>query len=99
MIGDALGMIAGRHGDDAAAALIRRQRGEAVQRATFLERGGELQVLEFEPDLATKNVAKRSALVTGGFDDRAADGRGRRVDVCGRYRQADKVGIRLLWRR
>ena len=52
VIGHALGMIARRHGDDAARPFCGGQRQQLVQRATILERGGELQILEFEPDLA-----------------------------------------------
>ena len=51
VIGDALGMIAGGDGDHAAAALVFRQLQQAVECAPILERGGELQVLQRQPNL------------------------------------------------
>ena len=47
VIGDALGVVAGGHGDDAAAAFVVVERQQAIERAALLEGGGELQVLEF----------------------------------------------------
>jgi len=44
-------VIAGRHGDDAALAFVRRELQQRVERATLLERGGVLQVLELDPDV------------------------------------------------
>jgi hypothetical protein len=44
-------MIAGRGGDHAAGALLRRERQQLVERAALLEAGGELVVLELEVDL------------------------------------------------
>ncbi len=52
VVGDALGVIAGRHGDDAAAALLGRENRQAIEGAALLVGRGELQVLELEPDLA-----------------------------------------------
>jgi len=51
VIGDALRVVAGRHGDHAALALLVCELQQRVQRAAFLERGGELQVLELDPDV------------------------------------------------
>jgi hypothetical protein len=45
-------VVAGAHGDDAAPALGLRQQEQLVQCAALLERGGELQVLELQPQLA-----------------------------------------------
>ena len=61
VIGDALRVVAGRHGDDAALALVRRQGRQPVERAALLEGGGELQVLELEPDLAAEDLGQRAA--------------------------------------
>ncbi len=73
VIGHALGVIAGRHRDHAASPLVRRQRGQAIERAALLEGRGELQVLEFEPELAAADLAERPALVAFGDENRAAD--------------------------
>ena len=51
VIGHRLGVVAGRHGDDAAVALGLAERGQLVQRAAVLERIGDLQVLVFDVDL------------------------------------------------
>src|SRR6185437_12685579 len=81
----ALRVIARRHRDHAAPPLIRRQRGETVQRAAFLEGGRELQIFEFEPDPAAKHGAERPALVAFGLDRGTADGRGGSLDVGQRH--------------
>ena len=47
MIGHRLGVIAGRHGDHAAAALVGGECGELHAGAAFLERVGDLQILVF----------------------------------------------------
>ena len=51
MVGHRLRTVAGRHRDDAAPALVGRERGELVARAALLERVGDLQVLVFDEDL------------------------------------------------
>ena len=51
VIGDRLGVVAGRHGDDAARPLGRRQRGELGARAALLERVGDLEIFVFDEDL------------------------------------------------
>ena len=51
MVGHRLGVVAGRHGDDAAAALRRRQRGELDVGAAVLERVRHLQVFVFDEHL------------------------------------------------
>ena len=73
VIGHALRVIAGRHRDHAAPPLVRRQRPQPVERAALLEGGGELQVLEFEPEIAAADLAQRPALVAFGDEDRAAE--------------------------
>ena len=84
VIGHALRMIAGRHRDHAALPFVRRQRQQPVERAALLEGRGELQVLEFEPEIAAADLAQRPALVAFGDDDRAGNGSGRGSDVIGR---------------
>ena len=51
VVGDRLGVVAGRHGDDAARPLGRRQRGELGARAALLERVGDLEIFVFDEDL------------------------------------------------
>ena len=51
MVGDRLGMIAGRHANHAAPALVLAKRGELDEGAAVLERIGDLQVLVFDVDL------------------------------------------------
>ena len=51
VIGDRLGMVAGRHGDDAARPFGCRQRGQLGARAALLERVGDLEILVFDEDL------------------------------------------------
>ena len=96
VIGDALRVVARRHGDDAARTLLRRQRREPVQRATLLERGRELEVLEFEPELAAVDVAQRPAVAAGRLDDGPADGLGSSLNVARCDRKAAQIGDRGL---
>ena len=51
MIGDRLGVIAGRHRDDAAAALLGAQRCKLDAGAALLERVGDLQILVLDENL------------------------------------------------
>ncbi|MNX87075.1 hypothetical protein D3C86_1189880 [compost metagenome] len=60
MVGHALGVVAGGHGDHAFGALVVGQRQHAVQCAAFLEGRGELQVLELQPDLGAEDVGQRA---------------------------------------
>ena len=60
VVGDALRMIAGGHGDHARGRLLGRQLRQAVQGAALLERGGVLQVLELEPDLGAGDLRQRA---------------------------------------
>src|SRR2546427_1917093 len=53
-------MVAGAHGDHAACALLGRELGQLVEGAAFLERGGELQVLELEIDLRSRDLGQRA---------------------------------------
>ena len=52
VIGKALGVVAGRHRNDTAFALVGIERQELVERTAFLERRGKLQILELEPDFS-----------------------------------------------
>ena len=96
MIGHTLRVIAGRHRDHPAPALVGRQRAQAIERTALLEGRGELQVLEFQPEPAAANLAERAALAAHRCNDRTMDrGRGG-PDVRQRNRQA--AGICRLGR-
>ena len=79
VIGDALGVVAGRHGDHAALALVGRELQQRVERAALLERGGELQVLELDPDVGLGDARQRLAAQAGRAHDRAGDAPRRRA--------------------
>ena len=81
MIGDALRMVAGRHGDDAALAFVVGELQQRVERAAFLERGGELQVLELHPDIGLGDARQRLAAQARRMDDRAGNAGGSCADV------------------
>ena len=58
MVGDPLGVIARRHGDDAVFRLLGRQALELVERAPVLERAGVLQALQLQVELAAQALAQ-----------------------------------------
>ena len=57
----------------AAVAFLRRQLQQFVERAAFLVGGGELEVLELEPDLGADDLAEGPADLHRGPDNGAAD--------------------------
>ena len=73
LAGDDQDDTGGRGRDDAGGALGVRQRQDAVQRATVLEGAGLLQVLEFQVELATGQLAEFLAVGTGCQQDVAGD--------------------------
>ena len=73
MVGDTLGVVAGRHGDDAAGALLRREAGELDQGTAGLERAGVLEVLQLEPDPCPGQARQGRRGDAGGHGDRAGD--------------------------
>ena len=81
VVGDALRMVAGRHGDHAALALLRRELEQGIQRAALLERGGELKVLELDPDIGLGDARQRLAAQAGRVDNGAGDARGGALDI------------------
>ena len=56
VVGDALGVVTSRGGDDAARALIRIQLQKPVQSPTLLKRGRVLENLEFEADIGAGDL-------------------------------------------
>ena len=59
MIGHRLRVIAGRHGDDAAAAFVCGERGKLDAGAALLERVGDLQILVFDEYLGAGERRQR----------------------------------------
>jgi hypothetical protein len=84
-------MVAGRHGDHAVLLLLLRELQQRVQRAAFLERGGELQVLELQPDIGLGDARQGLAAQAGRVHHRVADARGGELDV---FERDGKVGHR-----
>ena len=78
VIGDRLGMVAGRGGDHSARALLVGQLEQFVERAALLVGGGELEVLELQPDLGADDLGQRPADQHRRADDRAVDALRRR---------------------
>ena len=89
--GDGLGMIAGRHGDDAARAFLRAERQHLDQRAALLERGGRLQVLVFDPDVGAGELRQARGGQEGRADDHAGHLIRSSADV-GKRREGDGCG-------
>ncbi len=85
---DALGVIAGAGGDDAASGLLGGERGDVVECAALLEAAGHLQVFELEEDalagLAGEGLRARAGRVVDGAVEALA--RGGDVGECKRRR-------------
>ncbi len=81
MIGDALGMIAGAHGDDALFLFRGRESEQPVERAALLEGRGELQILEFEKDVAAGDLRQSARMAHGGALHLALDCLRRGADI------------------
>jgi hypothetical protein len=64
VIGHTLRMVAGRHGDHAACTVLGKI-DQLVARTPFLERGCELQVLEFQEHLGADDFRQRARLDAG----------------------------------
>ena len=88
VIGHALGVVTGRHRHHTRGALGGAQRQQLVERAALLEAGGELEVLELQPDLGTGDLRQHprmgagrtqhlpAQLLGGGADIGSGDGGG-----------------------
>jgi len=86
VISDGLGMIAGGRSDDSARTLFVRQLKQLVERAALFVGGGELQVLELQPDLRADDFGQGLADQHRSADDGALDARGGSADVVDRRR-------------
>ena len=81
VIGDALGVVAGRHGHHAPGPLLGRELQEPVEGAPVLERRRVLQVLELQPQVGAGDDRQRLRPQGGRADHVAADGGRRPQDV------------------
>ncbi|MNE42680.1 hypothetical protein D3C80_1368240 [compost metagenome] len=81
VIGQGLGVVAGRGGDDAALHLIRRQLQQPVQGAALLEAAGEVQVVELDPDLGAGQLRQAARIADGGAVHLAGDAGLRRANI------------------
>ena len=96
MIGDRLRVIAGRRRDHAARALLGRQLQQFVERAALLVGGGELQILELQPDFGADDFGQGPADQHRRADDRALDALRGGADVVDRRGlQASARGLAL----
>ena len=84
VIGDGLRMIARRRSNYATGPLFGRELEQFVERAAFLVGGGELEVLELQPDLGPNGLRQRPAYQHRGADDGAVDPLRGRADVVDR---------------
>ena len=69
VMGYALRMVTGRHGDHAAASLIGIEPRQLAERTAFLERSRELLVLELEVDLGSGDSRQRLRAQAGCAND------------------------------
>ena len=81
VIGDRLGVVAGRHRDHAARALGGAQRRELRERAALLERVGDLQVLVFDEHLRAGQRGEFRRRQHRRAQHLGADGAPRRLDI------------------
>src|SRR5690606_9068292 len=81
VIGQGLGVVAGRGGDDAALLLVRGQLQQPVQGAALLEAAGEVQIVELDPDLGAGQLRQAARVTDGRAVDLTGDTLLRRPDV------------------
>ena len=81
VIGQRLGVVAGRGGDDTALALIGIQQQQTVQRAALLEATGEVQVVELDPDLGPGQLGQAPGVPRRGMIDLTPDALAGGLDI------------------
>ena len=81
VVGDRLGVVAGRHGDDAAGTFGLAERRELVERAAVLERIGDLEVFVFDIDLGAGQRGEFGRRQRGRAQHRALDHAAGRFDI------------------
>ena len=81
LVGERLGVIAGRGGDHAFLFCSAEKLREGVARAAFLEAAGALEIVELAINLHPGELAQRDRLRAGRFVNRALDAAGGFFDV------------------
>jgi 3-hydroxyisobutyrate dehydrogenase len=92
VIAEPLRVIAGRGRDHPAVPPLAAEQQQRVERAPLLVGGGELVVLELQPDLGAADLGQRAAVEGGGADHRAGDPLGRGTDIGDGQRGAGGIG-------
>src|SRR5438105_9331092 len=81
LVGKRLSVIARGRGDHATLLLIRRQLGQSVTSAAFLETSGSLQIVEFAENFHARDLTERDGRRTGRIVNRTSDPFARRFDI------------------
>lgn len=81
VIGNGLGMVAGRHGNDPRFALLRGQSQKLDQGTPVLEGSRELSILKLEPHIGSRDCGKRLGSSAGGLHHPAGDGLGSLINL------------------
>src|SRR3546814_9245034 len=68
-----LRVVAGRHRGDAGSAFGVAEAHQLVERTTLLERRGELEILEFDPDLGTGDLRQHTRMRARRADQRSEE--------------------------
>ncbi len=81
MASDRLGVIARRHGDDAAGAFGGGEQRDTVGGAAFFEGTGGLEIFEFQENFGAGGARQGIRMHQGGAQDRAFDAAGGGIDI------------------
>src|SRR3546814_9556210 len=86
-----LRVVAGRHRGDAGSAFGVAEAHQLVERTTLLERRGELEILEFDPDLGTGDLRQHTRMRARRADQLAIHDIGGATDIVERNRQLHSI--------
>ena len=98
VVGDRLGVVAGRHGDDAAPALLRPEARELVDRAALLEGAGRVHVLVLHEHRRAGELGQPRRRHQRRAQDVAGDRRGGAPDILDVDRKAAHGAVPQTWR-
>src|SRR3546814_854004 len=93
-----LRVVAGRHRGDAGSAFGVAEAHQLVERTTLLERRGELEILELDPDLGTGDLRQHTRMRARRADQLAIHDIGGATDIVERNRQLHSIhrALRVL---